>query len=104
VFSHPVYQYFIRRYGLNGLEVHWEPEEAPTPEQWQELGRLLARHPARWMVWEGTPDPATVAELEKRGLDSVVFDPCGNVPEEGDYLSVMRENVRRFSEVGAEES
>lgn len=33
VFSHLVYQYFIRRYGLNGQAVHWEPEESPTPEQ-----------------------------------------------------------------------
>ena len=33
VFSHPVYQYFIRSYGLNGQAVHWEPEESPTPEQ-----------------------------------------------------------------------
>jgi len=104
VFSHPVYQYFIRRYVIDGYAVHWEPEEPPTPERWQELDRLLAQHPARWMVWEGTPDPATVAELEKRGLNSVVFDPCGNVPEEGDYLTIMRENLRRLSEARAEES
>ena len=26
---HPVYQYLINRYGLNGFEVHWEPDEAP---------------------------------------------------------------------------
>jgi ABC-type Zn uptake system ZnuABC Zn-binding protein ZnuA len=24
VFSHPVYQYFIRRYYLDGEEVHWD--------------------------------------------------------------------------------
>jgi len=93
VFSHPVYQYFIRRYSLNGQEVHWEPEESPAPEQWAELKQILKEHPAQWMIWEGTPNPATVAELEKRGLGSVVFDPCGNVPKEGDYLIVMRENV-----------
>lgn len=98
VFSHPVYQYFIRRYAIDGYAVHWEPEATPTPDQWQELERLLAEHPAGWMVWEGTPDPSTVAELKERGLDSVVFDPCGNVPEDGDYLSVMRENLRRLSE------
>jgi zinc transport system substrate-binding protein len=104
VFSHPVYQYFIRRYAIDGYAVHWEPEATPTPEQWQELERLLAEHPARSMVWEGTPDPDTVAELKRRGLDSVVFDPCGNVHEEGDYLTVMRENLRRLSEARAEES
>ena len=27
VFSHPVYQYFARRYGLNAGGVHWEPDE-----------------------------------------------------------------------------
>jgi zinc transport system substrate-binding protein len=98
IFSHPVYQYFIRRYVIDGYTVHWEPEQPPSLEQWAELDRLLAQHPARWMLWEGTPDPATVAELEKRGLKSVVFDPCGNVRKEGDYLTVMRENVRRLSE------
>jgi len=93
VFSHPVYQYFIRRYGLNGQEVHWEPEESLAPEQWAELKQILKEHPAQWMIWEGTPNPSTVDELKKSGLDSLTFDPCGNVPETGDYLSVMRENV-----------
>jgi zinc transport system substrate-binding protein len=93
VFSHPVYQYLIRRYGLDGQEVHWEPEESPTPEQWAELERLLTEHPARWMIWEGTPNPATVEELKTIGLDSLTFDPCGNVPDSGDYLGVMRENA-----------
>jgi zinc transport system substrate-binding protein len=93
VFSHPVYQYLIRRYGLNGREVHWEPDESPTPEQWTDLKRLLSEHPAQWMIWEGTPKESTVEALKKIGLDSLTFDPCGNVPETGDYLSVMRENV-----------
>ena len=96
VFSHPVYQYFIRRYGLNGQEVHWEPEEAPSPEQWAALNHLLTEHPAKWMVWEGTPDRGTVQELKKLDLNSLTFDPCGNVPESGDYLSVMHENILNF--------
>ena len=28
-----------------------------------------------------------------------VFDPCGNVPKEGDYLIVMRENVLNLKKV-----
>jgi hypothetical protein len=35
----------------------------------------------------------SVYELKKSGLDSLTFDPCGNVPETGDYLSVMRDNA-----------
>ena len=73
--------------------MHWEPEEPPTPEQWAELERLLKEHPSQWMIWEGTPNPSTVDELKKSGLDSLTFDPCGNVPETGNYLSVMHENV-----------
>jgi zinc transport system substrate-binding protein len=48
------------------------------------------------MIWEGTPNPSTGEKLKKIGLESLTFDPCGNVPETGDYLSVIRENVRNF--------
>jgi len=26
-------------------------------------------------------------------IKSVVFNPCGNVPDKGDYLSVMNNNI-----------
>lgn len=100
VFSHPVYQYFVRRYGLNGKEVHWEPEEYPSPEQWAGLKDLLKEHPAQWMIWEGTPDSATVEELRKIGMDSLVFNPCGNRPESGNFLSVMKENRLNLNKLG----
>jgi zinc transport system substrate-binding protein len=96
VFSHPVYQYLERRYGLNGESVHWEPDEPPSEEQWNALTDLLSSHPAKWMIWEGEPDPATVTRLRALGLESVVFDPCGNTPEAGDYLEVMQENATRL--------
>ena len=93
IFSHPVYQYLTRRYGLNGQAVHWEPDRSPTAQQWAALNGILVNHPAQWMIWEGTPDRQTVGELKKLGLDSLTFDPCGNRPETGDFLSVMQENI-----------
>ncbi len=30
LFSHPVYQYFERRYQVNGRSVHWEPPPRPS--------------------------------------------------------------------------
>ena len=93
IFSHPVYQYFERRYGLNGRSVYFEPEESPDEGMWRELGHLLRAHPARWMIWEGVPLPATARRLESMGLRSVVYAPCANVPAEGDLLSMMRRNV-----------
>ncbi len=93
LFSHPVYQYLIRRYGLNAHSVHWEPDQAPTDAMWRELEELTAAHPARWMVWEGEPADETVKRLETMGLGSLVYTPSANAPGAGDFLGVMRENA-----------
>ncbi|MBW1743747.1 MAG: zinc ABC transporter substrate-binding protein [Deltaproteobacteria bacterium] len=94
--SHPVYDYFSRRYGLNIESVHWEPDEVPTDEQWIELQGILKDHPAAWMIWEGEPSPPSAAKLKSMGINSLVFDPCGNVPEQGDFLSVMQQNAENL--------
>jgi zinc transport system substrate-binding protein len=91
--SHPVYQYLARRYSLNLESVHFEPDEYPGDEAWGELETLLAHHAAPWMLWEDEPMPEVRARLAEMGVDSVVFDPCGNRPDEGDLLSVMQTNV-----------
>ena len=92
-FSHPVYQYLLHRYGLNGIEVHWEPDEAPDGHAWDDLENQLASHPAKWMLWEGEPLEDTVTGLDELGIGSLLFDPCGNVPEIGDFMSVMEANA-----------
>lgn len=98
VFSHPVYQYFQRRFNMNGKSVHWEPDETPSAEQWAELDELLTVHRAKWMIWEAEPKQETVDRLREMGIESVIFDPCGNTPEGGDYLAVMNENARGLME------
>ena len=97
--SHPVYCYFARRYGIKIQSVLWEPEEFPSPKQWSELGSILKQHPAKWMIWEGKPNPAAVDKLKLMGVSSLVFDPAGNVPDEGDFLSIMRQNVENLRAV-----
>jgi zinc transport system substrate-binding protein len=99
VASHPVYQYLARRYGLNLKSVMWEPDELPVEQQWQDLSNLLANHPARWMIWEGSPLKESAQRLKAIGVDSLVFDPCGNIPDQGDFLSVMRQNVENLKPV-----
>ena len=94
VASHPVYQYLARRYNLNLESVMWEPEEMPSEEMWKELEYGLQAHPATWMIWDGEPNPESIERLENLGVRSTVFDPCSNAPEEGDFLTVMRENVK----------
>jgi zinc transport system substrate-binding protein len=97
LFSHPVYQYLIRRYAIDGYELHWEPDSMPSAAEWRAFDELLKRHPARSMVWEGTPTPEIVTALEQRGIETLVFDPAANEPSDGDYLNVMRDNLVGFS-------
>ncbi len=91
--SHPVYQYLASRYGLDLVSVHFEPDQEPEEGIWRDLGRLLGEHPARWMLWEGEPLASTSERLRGLGIGTVVFDPCGNAPETGDFLSVMQQNA-----------
>ena len=91
--SHPVYQYLARRYQIKLDTVLWEPDEFPAAVEWQNLEQKLIRHSAQWMIWEGKPLPETAAKLKSLGLNSLVFDPCANRPETGDFLNTMRQNI-----------
>jgi len=94
--SHPVYDYFSRGYGLNLKSVHWEPDEVPSTEQWVELQKILNEHPSKWMIWEGEPLTHTLEGLKNLGLSCLVFDPCGNMPEHGDFISIMKKNIENM--------
>jgi zinc transport system substrate-binding protein len=96
VASHPVYDYLAKRYGLSIKSVHWEPDETPTDKQWMELKDMLKDHPAHWMIWEGKPKQTVVDQLQSRGINSVVINPCANVPAEGDFLGEMQKNVKNL--------
>ena len=96
VVSHPVYEYFAKRYGLNIQSVHWEPDDTLTNTQIMELKSILKEHSAKWMIWEGATMKQSVESLKEIGVDSLVFNPCGNTPDQGDFLSVMRQNVNNL--------
>jgi zinc transport system substrate-binding protein len=93
IFSHPVYQYFQRRYDVNGKSVHWEPDEMPDEVMWSEFLEQLKQHSAKWMIWEGKPLQSIVDKLQALGVNSAVVDPCGNVPDDGDFFGIMSQNI-----------
>jgi zinc transport system substrate-binding protein len=93
LYSHPVYQYLERRYGLTGRAVHWEPDVMPEPDQWQLLADVVTDHPARLMLWEGEPLPEIRERLSGMGIRVVVYRAMGNRPAQGDFSSSMRANV-----------
>ena len=101
--SHPVYQYLARGYDLQIRSVSWEPDKMPDANGWAALAAIRKEHPAKIMLWESEPNKAITRKLREQGVSSVVFDPCGNKPDEGDWLSVMRENVSRLSKAVPEQ-
>ena len=101
LFSHPVYQYLQRRYAINGLSVHWEPDEEPSAPDWIELRQILAKHPAMIMIWEGQPLATTAQRLSSADILSVEFRTVANRPAEGDYLSTMHDNAGQMEKSAA---
>ncbi len=100
--SHPIYQYMSRRYKLNLREVHWEPDVVPDEAGMKELKEKLVDHDAKVMIWEDAPVSESVDKLNELGISSIVFNPAGNRPESGDFLTVMRENVKNLRGLAGE--
>jgi len=50
-------------------------------------------------LWEGEPHPETKLLLEEAGVKAVLFIPCGNRPGQGDYISVMNQNIENLASV-----
>lgn len=96
VASHPIYQYLARAYGLKIEAIEWEPEMKITDKDLTALKKILARHPAKWMIWEDQPSAENVAALAAIGVKSVVFSPSANLPGEGDWLDVMKANLKNL--------
>ncbi len=40
---------------------------------------MLKAHLAKWMIWEGEQIKEPADKLKSLGIQSLVFDPCGNV-------------------------
>jgi zinc transport system substrate-binding protein len=66
---------------------------------WNELQQLRKLHPAKWMIWESKPLTTIADQLNRLGVESVVFDPCENIPAEGDFISIMRRNVEALQRI-----
>ena len=53
------------------------------------------------MVWEAEPLEAVKSRLAGLGIESVVYDPCANSPETGDFGSVMLQNLDNLKAASA---
>jgi len=97
--SHPVYQYLGERYALHIHSEHWEPGEKVDNADVKAFLKTIDKNESTIMLWEGEPHSETRQLLEDAGLKVVVFLPCGNKPGQGDYLSVMKQNLSNLASV-----
>ena len=100
IYSHPVYQYFERRYQLTGLSLHWEPDVMPSIEQWEALQDQL--RPGALFIWESEPLPAIAARITAMGVEQVTLDPGANTTGD-DWLALQSANVEALKRVAATE-
>ena len=90
IYSHPVYQYFERRYGLHGVSLHWEPDLMPPEDEWKELLRLNTEETL--FIWEAKPVAKITDRMRDSGIEFVILDPAANQREK-DWMTVQRENL-----------
>lgn len=95
--SHPIYQYLARRYGLDVKSMLWEPDQMPDEEQWRLLASTLSSRQVKFMIWEAPPAGEIESRLASLGVRVVVFDPAFNRPERGDFLDIMKANIRNLT-------
>jgi len=94
--SHPVYQYFESGYGINLVSTHWEPDEMPSEDQWKNLEKSINDRHVSIMLWEGSPLEEVQVRLDELNVKIVVFNPCANKPEEGDFMNNMNDNLKNL--------
>lgn len=91
--SHPVFEYFAKRYKLDMKSLHWEYDRAPSANDLAELKSLLSGHPAKYVFWEHAPKPEAVSALKELGITSIVFDTCSMPEQANNFLTTMRSNA-----------
>ncbi|MEH6548504.1 MAG: zinc ABC transporter substrate-binding protein [Pseudomonadales bacterium] len=96
IFSHPVYQYWQRRYQVAGSSLHWEPDVEPEASEWRALDQPLQQKTIRWMVWEAEPLPVLRTELAARGIESLILPPVANRPTAGDMMTILNDATREL--------
>ena len=103
--SHPAYNYLVQRYKWKKLRnLDLDPEEMPSDQVFASIREGLEEHPTKIILWEGEPNPEIAKRFaDELGLKSVVFSPCELLKAEErsagvDYLSVMRDNLKRLSD------
>lgn len=96
IVSHEAFGYLAQRYGLEQFGLAGlEPEGEPTAAALQEAVELLRSEGARAVFFEASLEAQRIAEsvAADAGVDALPLNTLESRPAQGDYLSVMEENL-----------
>jgi zinc transport system substrate-binding protein len=101
VTSHEAFAYLADRYRLTQVPISGlSPEDEPTPQRLVEIARFAKEKGVTTIFFETLVSPKVAQTLAKEvGATAEVLDPIEGLDEgsNADYLSVMRENLRRLT-------
>lgn len=93
----PEYQYLARGYQLDIQALDWGPDFELDAARSEQLKQLLEKRPAQWLICPQPPSTEVQAELRDQfQIQTVTFDPLARNAADQDWLSAMRENLRRL--------
>ena len=97
--THPRYQYFARRYGVEITSLEWEAGAAPTDAELAELESVIADSGAGILIWEATPPAEAFDQTAALGLQNVVFPTLAHPVGGATLPQVLSTAVTALSEV-----
>ncbi len=101
IVSHEAFGYVAHRYGLeqHGL-AGLEPEGEPTATALQEAADLLRSEGAKAVFYEASDEAKRIAEsvASDAGVEALPLHTLESRPEDGDYLTVMEDNLESLRE------
>ncbi len=97
--SLPIYQYLARRYQLYTHNVFLAPDTDPSTINWQKIEKTALQHRAHWIIWPQAPLPMSRQHLDDIQVKSVIFSPCSMPPKQGDFITVMQQNIKNLQPI-----
>ena len=107
VVNYPL-KYFAERIGGDHVRVEFPAPADVDPAYWNpdlavisafqkaDLILLNGAGYAKWIAKVSLPRSKIVDKLKTLGVDCLVFDPCSNSPDQGDFMIVMQRNSDIF--------
>ncbi|MFC4059490.1 metal ABC transporter substrate-binding protein [Planomonospora corallina] len=94
VTGHEAFGYLADRYKLTQVGISVDPDSEPSPARLAEVVEIAKREKVTTIFTETLVSPKVAEVLAQEvGAKTAVLDPIESRPEQGDYMSAMRQNL-----------